>query len=441
MIYDLIVIGAGSGGVRSARIASSHGAKVAIVEGNKFGGTCVNVGCVPKKLFFYVSQFNKDMENYSSYGWDVGTSKLNWKKFIKKKDNEINRLNGIYRNILTKNKITIIEGYASFLDKNTIKVGKKIIKAKKFIIATGSKPRIAEEIKNYIHSSDDIFQLHQLPKKMTILGGGYIAIEFACIFSNLGVEIDIIYRGDRILKDFDKDITERLQEIMKKSKIKIHLNSHIKDIKKIDKNNYEINLNKKKIKTNYILSAIGRIPNVQNLDLSKAKIQINDDGSIKANRVFQTTNENIYALGDVINYINLTPMAIRQGHYISEKLFNKKNLQYDFKNVPTAVFSSPQLATVGLTLEAAKLNRIDCYELKTEFKSMKKSFRKENKDTFYKLVIEKNTKKVIGAHILSDDAGELIQLLGVLVVSGATIDDFRKTVAVHPTSSEELITI
>ena len=441
MIYDLVVIGAGSGGVRSARIASSHGAKVAIVEGNKFGGTCVNVGCVPKKLFFYVSQFNKDMENYSSYGWDVGTSKLNWKKFIKKKDNEINRLNGIYRNILTKNKITIIEGYASFLDKNTIKVGKKIIKAKKFIIATGSKPRIAEEFKNYIHSSDDIFQLHQLPKKMTILGGGYIAIEFACIFSNLGVEIDIIYRGDRILKDFDKDITERLQEIMKKSKIKIHLNSHIKDIKKIDKNNYEINLNKKKIKTNYILSAIGRIPNVQNLDLSKAKIQINDDGSIKANRVFQTTNENIYALGDVINYINLTPMAIRQGHYISEKLFNKKNLQYDFKNVPTAVFSSPQLATVGLTLEAAKLNRIDCYELKTEFKSMKKSFRKENKDTFYKLVIEKNTKKVIGAHILSDDAGELIQLLGVLVVSGATIDDFRKTVAVHPTSSEELITI
>ena len=441
MIYDLIVIGAGSGGVRSARIASSHGAKVAIVEGNKFGGTCVNVGCVPKKLFFYVSQFNKDMENYSSYGWDVGTSKLNWKKFIKKKDNEINRLNGIYRNILTKNKITIIEGYASFLDKNTIKVGKKIIKAKKFIIATGSKPRIAEEFKNYIHSSDDIFQLHQLPKKMTILGGGYIAIEFACIFSNLGVEIDIIYRRDRILKDFDKDITERLQEIMKKSKIKIHLNSHIKDIKKIDKNNYEINLNKKKIKTNYILSAIGRIPNVQNLDLSKAKIQINDDGSIKANRVFQTTNENIYALGDVINYINLTPMAIRQGHYISEKLFNKKNLQYDFKNVPTAVFSSPQLATVGLTLEAAKLNRIDCYELKTEFKSMKKSFRKENKDTFYKLVIEKNTKKVIGAHILSDDAGELIQLLGVLVVSGATIDDFRKTVAVHPTSSEELITI
>jgi glutathione reductase (NADPH) len=180
---------------------------------------------------------------------------------------------------------------------------------------------------------------------------------------------------------------------------------------------------------------------MQNLDLSKAKIQINDDGSIKANRVFQTTNENIYALGDVINYINLTPMAIRQGHYISEKLFNKKNLQYDFKNVPTAVFSSPQLATVGLTLEAAKLNRIDCYELKTEFKSMKKSFRKENKDTFYKLVIEKNTKKVIGAHILSDDAGELIQLLGVLVVSGATIDDFRKTVAVHPTSSEELITI
>ena len=259
-------------------------------------------------------------------------------------------------------------------------------------------------------------------------------IEYPCIIK----KINYI---SNILKDFDKDLTKRLQEIMKKSKIKIHLNSHIKDIKKIDKNNYEINLNKKKIKTNYILSAIGRVPNVENLGLNKAKVQINDDGSIKANRIFQTTNENIYAIGDVLNYIKLTPMAIRQGHYISEKLFNKKNLQYDFKNVPTAVFSSPQLGTVGLTLDAAKLNRIDCYELKTEFKSMKKSFRKNDKDTFYKLVIEKNTKKVIGAHILSDDAGELIQLLGVLVVSGATIDDFKKTVAVHPTSSEELITI
>jgi len=441
MIYDLIVIGAGSGGVRSARIASSHGAKVAIVEGNKFGGTCVNVGCVPKKLFYYASQFHKDMENYSSYGWDLGSSKLNWKKFIKKKDNEINRLNEIYKNILIKNKITIVNGYASFVDKNSIKVGKKILKAKKFIIATGGKPRISKEFKSSVNSSDDIFQLPQLPKKMTILGGGYIAIEFACIFSNLGVEVEVIYRGNSILKDFDKDLTKRLQEIMKKSKIKIHLNSHIKDIKKIDKNNYEINLNKKKIKTNYILSAIGRVPNVENLGLNKAKVQINDDGSIKANRIFQTTNENIYAIGDVLNYIKLTPMAIRQGHYISEKLFNKKNLQYDFKNVPTAVFSSPQLGTVGLTLDAAKLNRIDCYELKTEFKSMKKSFRKNDKDTFYKLVIEKNTKKVIGAHILSDDAGELIQLLGVLVVSGATIDDFKKTVAVHPTSSEELITI
>ena len=441
MIYDLIVIGAGSGGVRAARIASSYGAKVAIIEGNKFGGTCVNVGCVPKKLFYYVSQFHKDMENYSSYGWDLGSSKLNWKKFIKKKDIEISRLNEIYKNILIKNKIIIVNGYASFVDRNSIKVGKKILKAKKFIIATGGKPRIPDEFKSIVNSSDGIFKLPQLPKKMIILGGGYIAIEFACIFSNLGVEIDIIYRGDRILKDFDKDITERLQEIMKKSKIKIHLNSQIKDIKKIAKNNYEIKLNKKKIKTNYILSAIGRVPNIENLGLKRAKVQINDDGSVKANRIFQTTNENIYAIGDVLNYINLTPMAIRQGHYISEKIFNKKNLQFDFKNVPTAVFSSPQLGTVGLTLDAAKLNRIDCYELKTEFKSMKKSFSKNDKDTFYKLVIEKNTKKVIGAHILSDDAGELIQLLGVLVVSGATIEDFKKTVAVHPTSSEELITI
>ena len=441
MIYDLIVIGAGSGGVRSARIAATHGAKVAIIEGSKFGGTCVNLGCVPKKLFYYVSQFNKDLDNYASYGWNVKEKKLNWKKFITKKDNEINRLNSIYKNLLLKNKVTIINGFASFIDKNTVKVGNKKFKSKKFIIATGSKPRILNNFQKFVHSSDDIFKIPTLPERMSILGGGYIAVEFACIFSNLGVKVDLLYRGNQILKEFDRDLTEKLQENMKNSKIKIHLNVEIKEISKSDKKNLVIKTNNKKIKTNYILSAIGREPNVDKLNLSEAKVQINDDGSIKANRDFQTTNENIYAIGDVLNYLNLTPMAIRQGHYISEKIFNKKTLEYDFKNVPTAVFSSPQLASVGLTLDAARLNRMECYELKTEFKSMKKSFKTNIKDTFYKLVVEKKSQKVIGAHILSDDAGELIQLLAILIVSGATLDDFKKTVPVHPTSSEEFITI
>ena len=441
MIYDLIVIGAGSGGVRSARIAATHGAKVAIIEGSKFGGTCVNLGCVPKKLFYYVSQFNKDLDNYASYGWNVKEKKLNWKKFITKKDNEINRLNSIYKNLLLKNKVTIINGFASFIDKNTVKVGNKKFKSKKFIIATGSKPRVLNNFQKFVHSSDDIFKIPTLPERMSILGGGYIAVEFACIFSNLGVKVDLLYRGNQILKEFDQDLTEKLQENMKNSKIKIHLNVEIKEISKSDKKNLVIKTNNKKIKTNYILSAIGREPNVDKLNLSEAKVQINDDGSIKANRDFQTTNENIYAIGDVLNYLNLTPMAIRQGHYISEKIFNKKTLEYDFKNVPTAVFSSPQLASVGLTLDAARLNRMECYELKTEFKSMKKSFKTNIKDTFYKLVVEKKSQKVIGAHILSDDAGELIQLLAILIVSGATLDDFKKTVPVHPTSSEEFITI
>ena len=441
MIYDLIVIGAGSGGVRSARIAATHGAKVAIIEGSKFGGTCVNLGCVPKKLFYYVSQFNKDLDNYASYGWSIKQKKLNWKKFITKKDNEINRLNNIYKNLLVKNQVTIINGFASFIDKNTVKVGNKKFKSKKFIIATGSKPRVLNNFQKFVHSSDDIFKIPTLPERMSILGGGYIAIEFACIFSNLGVKVDLLYRGNQILKEFDQDLTEKLQENMKNSKIKIHLDVEIKEITKLDKKNLIIKTNNKKIKTNYILSAIGREPNVDKLNLSEAKVQINDDGSIKANRDFQTTNENIYAIGDVLNYLNLTPMAIRQGHYISEKIFNKKTLEYDFKNVPTAVFSSPQLASVGLTLDAARLNRMECYELKTEFKSMKKSFKTNIKDTFYKLVVEKKSQKVIGAHILSDDAGELIQLLAILIVSGATLDDFKKTVPVHPTSSEEFITI
>ena len=212
MIYDLIVIGAGSGGVRSARIAATHGAKVAIIEGSKFGGTCVNLGCVPKKLFYYVSQFNKDLDNYASYGWSIKQKKLNWKKFITKKDNEINRLNNIYKNLLVKNQVTIINGFASFIDKNTVKVGNKKFKSKKFIIATGSKPRVLNNFQKFVHSSDDIFKIPTLPERMSILGGGYIAVEFACIFSNLGVKVDLLYRGNQILKEFDQDLTEKLQE-------------------------------------------------------------------------------------------------------------------------------------------------------------------------------------------------------------------------------------
>lgn len=441
MIYDLIVIGAGSGGVRAARIAASHGAKVAIVESQKFGGTCVNVGCVPKKLFYYLSQFSKDIANYKTYGWTIGTSSLNWKSFIKKKDNEINRLNEVYKNILIKNKVKIINGFAEFKSQNIIKVGTRMIQAKKFIIATGGTPRKLDKNLGEINYSDDVFNLKELPKKMSIIGGGYIAIEFACIFSNLGVKVDLIYRGKRLLKTFDKFLTEQLYNNMIKNGIKIQLNSEIKDIKKINSKNFELKINNKKIKTNYLLSAIGRDPNTSKLQLSNAKVQVNSNGSIKVNRNFQSTNKNIYAIGDVIDYLNLTPIAIRQAHYISEKLFNHKSLEYDFLNVPTAVFSSPQLATVGLTKDIAIKNKIDCYELVTEFKSMKKTFKKDLKDTYYKIVIDKNSKKVIGAHLLSDDAAELIQLLGILIVSGTTIDQFRKTVAIHPTSSEELITI
>jgi glutathione reductase (NADPH) len=233
MIYDLIVIGAGSGGVRAARIASVHGAKVAIVEDNKFGGTCVNVGCVPKKLYYYISQFNKDIKNYESYGWKIQNSSLNWSSFVKKKDKEITRLNSIYENILSNNKIKIINGTAKFKDVNTIKVGNKTYKSKKFIIATGSTPRKSAIItgNEYLNDSDKIFELKQLPKKMVIEGGGYIAIEFANIFSNLGVQIDLVYRGKKILKNFDDEIVNFLLEKIKKQKINIHLENKILSIK------------------------------------------------------------------------------------------------------------------------------------------------------------------------------------------------------------------
>lgn len=444
MIYDLIVIGAGSGGVRAARIASVHGAKVAIVEDNKFGGTCVNVGCVPKKLYYYISQFNKDIKNYESYGWKIQNSSLNWSSFVKKKDKEITRLNSIYENILSNNKIKIINGTAKFKDVNTIKVGNKTYKSKKFIIATGSTPRKSAIItgNEYLNDSDKIFELKQLPKKMVIEGGGYIAMEFANIFSNLGVQIDLVYRGKKILKNFDDEIVNFLLEKIKKQKIKIHLENKILSIKK-NKKILEVALNdNKKLKTNYVLSAIGRVPNIEKLELNNTNIHLNKNGSIKVNRHFQTNDKNIYAIGDVIDYVNLTPVAIRQGHFLADKLFNhKQTIEYDFANIPTAVFSSPQIGTVGMTLEMAKKNKIDAYELTTSFKSMKKTFLNKEKDTFYKLVLEKKTKRIVGIHIISDDAAELIQVLAINVVVGNTLDDFKKTVAVHPTSSEEIITI
>jgi len=445
MIYDLIVIGAGSGGVRAARIASVHGAKVAIVENNKYGGTCVNVGCVPKKLYYYISQFNKDIKNYKSYGWKIKNTSLNWSSFVKKKDNEITRLNSIYENILSNNKIKIVNGTAKFKDPNTIKVGNKIYRSKKFIIATGSIPRKVKIISGneYLNDSDKIFELKKLPKKMIVEGGGYIAIEFANIFSNLGVQVDLVYRGKKILKNFDDEIVNFLMDKIKKQKIRIHFESKILSIKKKKKNILEVTLNNnKKLNTNYVLSALGRVPNIEKLELHNTNIHLNQNGSIKVNRHFQTNEKNIYAIGDVIDYVNLTPVAIRQGHFLADKLFNnKQTIDYDFANIPTAVFSSPQIGTVGMTLEMAKKNKIDAYELTTSFKSMKKTFLNKEKDTFYKLVLEKKTKKIIGIHIVSDDAAELIQVLAINVVVGSTLDDFKKTVAVHPTSSEEIITI
>ena len=339
---------------------------------------------------------------------------------MKKKDQEISRLNKIYEGILNRNKIDIINGTAQFLSSQKIKVGKKSYQAKKFIISTGGKPRIPNisENSNLLNTSDDIFSLKKLPKRMVIEGGGYIAIEFAFIFSNLGVKVDLVYRGKQILKSFDSEIVDFLIQSTPKGKIKYHLESKIQKVNK-SKSELIVNLsNKKKISTDYILSAIGRIANTENLSLENTNIQLNENKSIKVNRHFQTNDSNIYAVGDVIDYVNLTPVAIRQGHFLADKLFNnKKTIEYDFANIPTAVFTSPQIGTVGLTLEMARKNKIDAYELTTNFKSMKKSFSKTNKDTFYKLVIDKKDKTIIGIHIISDEAAELIQLLAVNVVA------------------------
>ena len=440
--YDLFVIGGGSGGVRAARVAASEaGAKVGLAEEDRYGGTCVIRGCVPKKLMVYASEFSRQLEDSIAFGWSVENSGFDWQKFRKKLHLELDRLEAVYRNLLRNAGVDTYDQRAKLLDQNTVVIGKKKFTARTILIATGGRPFRPDipGIENAL-VSDDIFNLEKLPKSIAIIGGGYIACEMASIMNGFGVNTKLIYRGDQILRGFDKEIREHVAEEMAKNGISISLNE---DVTKINVTASGLELTGPNDETetfDKVLAATGRRPNSDDLGLDDAGIQVGQTGEILVDNYSKSSRESVYAIGDVTNRSNLTPIAIREAMSFIETVFRDTPQKLDYRTIPTAVFTTPEVGTVGLTEEeAAQYGPLAIYT--TKFKSMRESFAGREDRIFMKLIVEEKNQKVLGCHFVSPFAGELVQLVAVAITMGATKLDFDKTIAVHPTISEELVTM
>ena len=440
--YDLFIIGGGSGGIRAARISSNLGARVALAEESDLGGTCVNVGCVPKKLLFYASHFAEDFNNSNYYGWSFDNKKFNWNKLIKNKNIEIERLNNIYKKMLLDASVDIFSGHASLVDSNTIKIGDKLITSKNILISTGGYPFIPKITGNdHVFTSNEAFFLKSLPKKIIIVGGGYIAVEFASIFNELNVETHLIYRGSLFLRGFDKDLREQLKNEMKKKGINLKFNTEIEKISKKN-NNLTIKLTSgESLNASHVMYATGRMPNSTNMNLDQVGVKLDKNNAIKVNKFYQTNISSIYAIGDVCNRHNLTPVALAEGSILANNLFNKKNDTLNYNNIATCIFSQPNVATVGLSEEEAKKKYNDIKVFKSSFTPMKLTLTKSDEKNFIKLIIDKETDLVIGAHLVSDNAGEIIQGIAIAIKSGATKKIFDETIGIHPTIAEEFVSM
>jgi glutathione reductase (NADPH) len=440
--YDLFVIGAGSGGVRASRMASSYGARVAIAEERFLGGTCVNVGCIPKKLFSYGSHYPYAAKEAVAYGWHFEEPKLHWPRLIENKNREIERLNGIYRNILDSNGVALFEARATLIDAHTLDVGGQTVTADNILIATGGKPQVWDT-PGFEHAivSDDAFYLEERPKRAMVVGGGYIAVEFAGIFIGYGCETSLVYRGDTILRGFDLDIRTHLMGEMDKKGIKFVLNSVIEQIKKVD-DGLDVTLSDGSVQqVDQVLYAIGRVPNTENLGLEAAGVEVNDNGAIVVDDYFSTNVKNIYALGDIIDRYQLTPVAIGEAMKLASNLFRGTKQKMDYSDIPTAVFSDPPIGTVGLTEDDAreKYGDVDIY--RSVFRCLKDTLTGSTEQTMMKLIVDKASDRVVGCHMVGPDAGEITQGFGVALKCGATKAHFDATVGIHPTSAEEFVTM
>ena len=441
--FDYFVIGAGSGGVRSARYAAAHGAKVGIAEYSRIGGTCVNVGCVPKKLMAYAADYHAAFEDAKGYGWSVGETSFDWKAFIAAKDKEILRLNDAYTNTLNKNNVEILRGFAKFIDKNTVDVDGEIITADHILIATGGKPRKPNiEGGEYAIDSDEVFYLPEQPDHITIIGGGYIAVEFAHIFSGMGSKVTLMYRGDLFLRGFDRDIREFLAAEMRKQNIDLRFDTDMTQIVKNGDNDFTVHTNTNdKIDTNIVFAAIGRTPKLENMGLEDLGIARADNGQIIVNDKFETNIENVYAVGDITNSFQLTPVATAEGGTLANRLFNAQDKTVDYNNIATAVFSDPNIATVGLGEEDARAQGFEIDVHKTDFRAMRHTLSGRDERTLMKIVVDQKTDRVLGVHMVGADSPEIMQGFAVALNAGVTYAALRGTIGIHPTSAEELVTL
>jgi glutathione reductase (NADPH) len=444
--YDLFVIGGGSGGVRSARVAASLGKRVGIAEEYRYGGTCVIRGCVPKKLFVYASQYPEHFEDAKGFGWTVGESTFDWKKLIAAKDKEIERLEGLYRKGLENAKAEIFDSRAELVDAHTVKLLStgQTVTAERIVIAVGGTPNAHTSLPGHelTISSNEAFHLEELPKSILIAGGGYIAVEFANIFHGLGVETTLIYRGKEILNGFDGDMRKGLHEAMEAKGIRIILEDVIQDVSKYGAGGFVARTKQgASVHVGLIMLALGRDPNTKGLGLEKAGVEINEKGAIIVDDYSRTTVPHIYALGDVTDRVQLTPVAIHEAMCFIETEFKNNPTKPDHHLIATAVFSQPEIGTVGLSEEqaASKFEEVEVY--RAQFRPMKATLSGRQEKTIMKLLVNAADRKVVGAHILGHEAGEMAQLLGITLKAGCTKDDFDATMAVHPTAAEELVTM
>ena len=442
--FDLFVIGAGSGGVRAARFAAGFGARVAVAESRYLGGTCVNVGCVPKKLLVYGAHFTEDFEQAAGFGWNLGEANFDWPTLIANKNREIQRLNGIYRNLLVNSGVSLLEGHARILGPHQVEVNGQAYSAGHILIATGGWPQLPDiPGKELAISSNEAFHLQQLPRRVLVVGGGYIAVEFASIFQGLGAQTSLLYRGEMFLRGFDGAVRRHLREELDKKGLDLQFNSDIERIERLADGSLLATLRDgRELATDCVFYATGRRPMLDNLGLENTAVELDERGFIRVDEQYQTREPSVLALGDVIGRVQLTPVALAEGMAVARRLFRPEEYRpVDYRNIPTAVFSLPNIATVGLSEEQARAEGYQVKIFESRFRPMKLTLTDSQERTLMKLVVDADSDRVLGCHMVGPEAGEIIQGLAVAIKAGATKQIFDETLGIHPTAAEEFVTL
>lgn len=445
---DLAVIGGGSGGVRAARVAAGYGARVVVAEGDRVGGTCVIRGCVPKKLMVYASGFQHEIGNAAGFGWSIPSATFDWGALTANRDREVARLEAAYTSTIEKSGARLVKARAAFQDAHTLRLSDgETLRARNILIATGSTPNHGEPIPGIQHviSSDEVFELRELPRRILIQGGGYIAVEFACIFAGLGSKVTLVCRSDNVLRGFDEDIRTHVRSTLEREGITVFTGCRIEKVDKPDGSNGVLSAdlsNAEQIVADQVMFAIGRRPNIQDLNLQKSGVALSpDSGGVAVDENSRTNVPHIYAVGDVTNRVNLTPVAVREAQAFADSIFGDRPAQVDHTDIPTAVFSRPEVGSVGLSeaQACARFDRVDIY--KSEFRPMKAALSRGSEQMMMKLVVDADSGRVVGCHIVGSGAAEIIQAVAIAIKMKASKGDFDATMALHPTAAEELLTM